>query len=299
MKIYAGSANLSLAEAVTDAMGETLSEREIFVFPDGERRVRVVGPVVDEETVIIQPTSPPVDRHYLELLFLADGLKRSGARSVTAVVPYLGYQRQDHVFRDGEAVSLDVVVRAMESAGIDRFIVFDLHSVKIAEVFQRPVRELSALAEFAKLIKDRGWDNDEAVLVSPDMGGIRRIKELSEMLDNMPYVTVVKDRDLSTGNVEAVSFDGEIKKRAIMVDDMISSGKTMVEAARLLRQNGAEEVIAMATHAIFSKEAPELLENSLISQVIVTDTVYVPKEKLFQKLGIVSVSGVIAKALKV
>jgi ribose-phosphate pyrophosphokinase len=253
--------------------------------------------MVDEDTVIVQPTSPPVDRHFVELLLLTDSLKRSGARSVTAVVPYLGYQRQDHIFRDGEAVSLEVIVQAMEGAGIDKFIVFDVHSIKIPEIFKKPVVHLSALSEFAKVITNQE-DRENTVLVSPDMGGIRRIKILSEMLADMPYVTVVKDRDLATGNVTAKSFDGAVKKRAIMVDDMISSGKTMVEAAELLLKNGAEEVIAMATHAIFSHEAPELLEKSRIASVIVSDTVFVPKEKQFPKLGIVSVSELIAQALR-
>lgn len=294
MKIYSGSANTLLADSVAKAMQLPVSPREIFVFPDGERRIRVEERVVDEDTIIVQPTSPPVDRHYMELLFLADALKRSGARSVKAIIPYLGYQRQDHVFRDGEAVSLEVVVRAMESSGIDSFVIFDAHSIKIPEIFKKPVTHLSALSEFAKVI-DRHTDT---VLVTPDMGGIRRIKILSEMLGGMSYVSVVKDRDLATGDVQAKSFDGEVKKRAIMVDDMISSGKTMVEAAELLLANGAEEVIAMATHAIFSKEAPELLEASRISSVVVSDTVFVPKEKRFSKLSIISVSEMIAEALR-
>ena len=297
MEFYSGSANIPLGEKVASAMGKSLSGREIFVFPDGERRVQIEDKVVDKDTVIVQPTSPPVDTNYMELLFLADGLKRSGARSVTAVVPYLGYQRQDHIFRDGEAVSLDVVVHAMESTGIDRFILFDLHSIKIPEVFRVPVTHLSAFPEFAKIISDMG-DENETVLVSPDMGGIRRIKQLSDKLSGMPYVTVVKDRDLDTGDVKARSFDGTIRKRAIMVDDMISSGKTMVEAAELLLANGAEEVVAMATHAIFSKEAPELLEKSKITSVIVSDTVFVPKEKQFPKLGIISISEMVAQALR-
>jgi ribose-phosphate pyrophosphokinase len=139
----------------------------------------------------------PVDQNYMELFFIIDGLIRSGAQTVTAVIPYLGYQRQDHVFRDGEAVSLDVVIRTLESVGADQVVTFDLHSIKIPEVFTIPVKHLSALPRFANKIKELG----EGILVSPDMGGLRRISKMSELLDGMDWIATVKDRDLDTGQI--------------------------------------------------------------------------------------------------
>src|SRR3712207_2497421 len=128
MKIFSGSSNKPLAKKVARALEQKLSPLEIFIFSDGERRVRVEEHIVDEQAIIVQPTSTPADQNYMELFFIADAVQRSGAKSTTAVVPYLGYQRQDHVFRDGEAVSLEVIVKTLEAVGINWLIAFDLHS---------------------------------------------------------------------------------------------------------------------------------------------------------------------------
>jgi ribose-phosphate pyrophosphokinase len=298
MKIFSGSSNKQLSKKVAKSLGQKLSPLEIFIFPDGERRVRVEEHIVDEQAIIIQPTSTPSDQNYMELFFIADAVQRSGAKSTIAVVPYLGYQRQDHIFRSGEAVSLEVIVKTLEAVGISRLIAFDLHSVKIPEVFKISVTHLSALPLFAEEIGKRGWNTPDTVLVSPDMGGIRRIKILSDLLGGMPYAAIEKERDLSTGQVEAVDIDGEVGRRAIMVDDMISSGSTMVKAAELLNSRGVEEIYVFATHAVFSDEASSLLQNSKIQDVFVTDTVYIPRDKYFPKLTVLTVSDIIAKVIR-
>ena len=298
MKIFSGSSNKPLAKKIAKSMGERLSPLEIFIFPDGERRVRVEEQIVDKQAVIIQSTSTPGDQNYMELFFIADAVQRSGAGYTAAVVPYLGYQRQDHIFRDGEAVSLEVVVKTLEAVGISRLIAFDLHSVKISEVFKIPVTHLSALPLFAEEIVRRGWNTQDTVLVSPDMGGIRRIKILSDLLGGMPFAAIDKQRDLASGRVEALGIDGEVGRRAIIVDDMISSGYTMVKAAELLREKGVEEIYVFATHGVFSAEAPRLLQDSLISEVYVTDTVYIPMDKYFSKLTVLTVADVVAKTIK-
>ncbi len=296
MKIFSGSSNKPLAEKVAKDLNADYSLLDIFVFPDGERRVRVVDRVVGENAVVFQSTSTPPDQNYMELFFILDALKRSGASNVTAVVPYLGYERQDHVFRDGEAVSLEVIIETLERVGADKFVAFDLHSIKVPELFSIPVLHLSALSLFAQKIKNIEGD---IVLVSPDMGGIRRIKELSESLGNIPYATIVKNRDLETGKIEDSQLNGEVKgKVAVIVDDMIATGDTTVDAARLLLEKGAEKVFAFATHAVFTKKAHEVLQNSQIEKIWVTDTILVPEEKRFPKLNIISVSEVIAKGLK-
>lgn len=298
MKIFSGSSNQPLAEKIATELGLSLSPREIFIFPDGERRIQIQENVVEEDIIIVQSTSTPVDQNYLELFFLIDGAKRSGARSVKVVMPYVGYQRQDHVFRDGEAVSMQVIITTLESLGIESVIACDLHTIRIPELFHVPVIHLSGLPVFAQEIKKRGWVDDDTALITPDMGGIRRIEILSELLDSMSYVTITKNRDLATGHVEAASYDGEIKKRAIIVDDMISSGGTIIKAAELLKKNGAEEIYVFVTHPVFSAEAPELLQNSLVKKVFVTDSVYVPEEKRFEKLEILSLAPLIAKELQ-
>lgn len=298
MKIVSGSANKPLAEKIASKLGLSLTPLEIFIFPDGERRVRVLENVVEEDCIIVQPTNPPVDTNYLELFLIADSLRRSGARDITVVMPYMGYQRQDHVFRDGEAVSLEVMIKALESLCANKIISFDLHSIKIPEFFHIPIIHLSALSIFADRIRKEGWNDSETVLVSPDMGGIRRIKLLSEMLGDMPYATITKNRDLATGHVEAASYEGTLKKRAIIVDDMISSGKTIVKAAELLQKNKVEEAYTFCTHPIFSAEAPKILQESMVKKVFVTDGVALSEQKLFAKLEILSIADMIAKEIQ-
>lgn len=300
MKLFSGSANKPLTEAVAKELNKPLSLIDVHVFPDGERRIRIHDNVVGKRTAVIQPASTPVDTNYMELFFIVDALKRSGAGFVTAVVPYFGYQRQDHVFRDGEAVSLEVVIKILESVGVDKLISIDMHTPRIPSLFGIPVAHLSALPVFAETIRKHHWKTEETVLVSPDMGGIGRIKRLSELLDNMPFVSIEKNRDLATGAVTVEGIeDGQIKdkKRAILVDDMISSGNTIVLGASLLRMQGIEEVIVFATHPIFSVDAPSKLQNSEITRVFVTDTVELSDDKKFPKLEILSMSPIIAQEL--
>lgn len=298
MKIFSGSSNKPLAEKTAKELDVEVSLLEISVFPDRERRIRVVNSVVDEKTVVFQPTSTPPDQNYMELFFIADALKRSGASTVTAVIPYLGYERQDHVFRDGEAVSLEVIIKTLERIGVDKLVAFDLHSVKVPELFTIPVLHLSALDLFAQKIKELGLTKN-SVLVSPDMGGIRRIKMLSESLGNMPYATVEKNRNLETGDISDSSMEGNVNgKTAIIVDDMISTGRTIVAAEKILLKNGVKKVLVFATHAVFSANATELLQNLKAEKVFVTDTIFIPKEKYFDKLEVISVSSIIAQGLR-
>lgn len=300
MKVFSGSSNPQLTKDIASVLQLPVSQLDIHIFPDGEKRVRVLESVVGERVVIVQPTVPPVDSNYMELFFIVDALKRSGAEFVTVVVTYLGYQRQDHVFRDGEAVSLEVVVKTLERIGIDAIVLCDLHSIKIPTIFSIPVTHVSALPIFAEKIKQEGWEKENAILISPDMGGIRRVKILSELLGGMAYAAIEKDRDLQSGWVSAQGFgEGNIsnQKRAIIVDDMISSGKTIVAAAEVLCAKGIEEIIVFATHAIFSEKAPQLLQNAKVEKIFVTNSVAVPKEKYFPKLEILSIADIIAREL--
>ncbi len=301
MKVFSGTANKELAERIAKELGIALSEFEIFVFPDGERRVQVRERVVEEDCIIIQPTSPPVDQNYMELFFMIDSLKRSGARKVTVVSPYLGYQRQDHVFRDGEAVSLEVIRSTLESTGLNKIVVFDLHTIKTPEIFTIDFVHLSALELFAKTIAAEHLNTSSSLLISPDMGGIRRIEILSKLLHNMPYATINKNRDLNSGKVEAnelVNFqDNASYTSALIVDDMISSGKTIVAAVDLLRTKGISNIYVFATHPVFSDEAKELLGSSHAKKIFVTDGIYVPVNKRFPTLHILSLAPLIAKEL--
>lgn len=300
MKLFSGTASTSLSQKVAQSLGISLGQVEEHVFPDGEKRIRIPEIVAGEHCFIIQSANTPVDTNYMELFFLVDALKRSGAEFVTAIVPYFGYQRQDHIFQDGEAVSLEVIIKILESIGVDSLMSFDMHSVKIPDLFTIPVTALSALPLFADEISKKLQISSNIVLVSPDKGGIARIKKVSEMLGNMDFVSLVKDRDVVTGDIVMKGIDGSLKgkKKAILIDDMLSSGKTTILAAEKLEKMGIEETYAFATHAIFSEDAPQRLQKSKIKKVIVTDTVEIPKDKEFPKLAILSVSDIIAKAIK-
>lgn len=304
MKIFSGSSNKNLAENIAAHLELTLSPVEIFVFPDGEKRVQIQDTVVDEDVILVQSTNPSVNENYMELFLLLDGLKRSGARTINLVMPYIGYQRQDHVFRDGEAVSLAVVLHILESLKVDNVIYVDPHTIKLPEFFNISNRDLSALPLFAKVIEKNDWKNADTILVSPDLGGLRRIKIMSEMLDSMPWIATVKDRDLDTGSIVINRFEGPLPvaelngKRAIIVDDMTSSGGTLIESAEFLKDHGVTEIVTFVTHPVFSSDAPQKLQKSFIDKLFVTDSVYVPDNKKFTKLEILSISDMIANELK-
>lgn len=297
MLIFSGSSNTSLARKVAKELGKNLSKLEIVTFPDKENRVRVIDKVLDQDVVVVQSTGVSPNRYYIELFFILDSLKRSGAKSITLVIPYLGYQRQDHIFRDGESVSIEVIIKIIEGLGVNSVIAFDLHSIKIPEFFSVPIVQLSALPVFAKEIEK--MKTSDLVLVSPDMGGIRRIKLLAELLDNkIPCISIEKNRDLNTGEVKSTKINGEVKKTAVIIDDVISTGKTLISAANLLKKYGAKEIYVMATHGIFADDASVALESSIIKKIIVSDTIEVHSNRRFNKLQVISVSPLITQELR-
>jgi ribose-phosphate pyrophosphokinase len=295
MKIFCGTSSKFLAQKIAENLGVQLSNLEIFKFPDGEERIRILDKVLGEDVFVVQSTSTPVNENYMELFLIVDALRRSGAKSIKAIIPYLGYQRQDHMFREGEAVSLEVVATLLKWGGVDEVISFDLHSIKTPEIFEIKLTHLSALPIFAEEIKKI---TGNTTLVSPDMGGIRRIKLLSGLLNNMPFITIEKNRDLVTGAITMDEINENVSENAIVVDDMISTGGTILTAANLLRGKGAKKIYVFATHAVFSGNAAKILNSPQIEKVFVADTVYLPEEKRFSKLEILSVSELIADDLK-
>ena len=295
MRIFAGSSSKNLARKISGKLKMDLSPVEIFVFPDGEKRIRIKNKVLGEDCVVIQSAGIPTDENYMELFIMIDALKRSGARSVKTIIPYLGYQRQDHIFREGEAVSLEVIAEILTSVGMTELFSFDFHSPKIPEIFKVPVHHLSALPLFSEKIKELGKNT---ILVAPDLGGIRRVKQVSEMLGNIPFATIEKNRDLSSGEISNSGLNGDVRgKIAVIIDDMISTGITTVDATNLLIEEGAEKVFAFATHGVFARYADKLLQKSKIEKVVVSDTIEIPPYKIFPKLEIISVAEMSAKAL--
>lgn len=299
MKVFSGSSNKPLAQKVAEKLGLKLSPLELHRFEDGELRVRVVDGDLEEDVVLIHSAGIPVDENYMELFLTLDALKRSGAATITLVAPYLGYQRQDHIFRDGEEVGFEMIAKILESLRVDKLISFDFHSIKIPEFFKIPVVHLSASELFAKKIKENyPLGSSNYVLVSPDMGGIRRIKILAE-LTGCEFATIEKNRDLATGSVQSNKINGEVEgKDAAIVDDMISTGGTIKAAVGLLRKKGVGKISVFATHPVFADDSNKLLADLPVEKVYVTDTLSIPKDKQFPKLEVISVADLIAKGLR-
>jgi ribose-phosphate pyrophosphokinase len=288
MVFYGDPDNTTLSEEVAKGLGVELYYPEIDVFADGEKRVRLAEHVVGKNVVILKSLFTPVDDNVIKLAFTVDAAKRSGGEQVVALVPYLGYSRGDHVFRSGEAVSLEVVIKILQINGVDKISFVDPHSIKIPEMFEIPATDLSALPLFATKIRQIEPDLSKITLVTPDMGGIRRIKILSELLDNANYACINKDRDKKTGDITMSGTEGDFRGTCFVVDDMIATGGTIVQAADFLQKVGINDVYLVATHPLLYGKAVPLLKESKVKGVIVMDTVDVPSEKQFDHLEIIS-----------
>lgn len=296
MKIFSNSYSKHLASKVASKIGVDVSLVEKKAFPDNEQRIRILDTVSGEEVVIIASTGSHPDEFYMELFFIIDAVRRGGASKLTLVIPYLAYQRQDHIFRDGESVSLDVIISTLERLGVDKFVTFDLHSIKIPELFSVQVSHLSALPLFAQEIKKIGLEN--SFLVSPDLGGIRRIKILSEMLSNLPIAEITKNRDLESGEISSTQISGAMGDRAFIVDDVISTGRTISASVNLLREKGVSDIYVFATHSVFSNNASEILSKSNIHKIFVTDSIEMTMDKKIENLEVLSISDLIVSEIQ-
>ena len=206
MILFGDDQNTSLSEGLAADISTPLKYPEIFVFPDGERRIRITEDVVDQEVVFVKTASVTdnVDSFIIETAFLIDALKRSGAKNVTGIIPYLPYSRADHIFRSGEAVPLEVIIHLLERSGLSRILFVDPHTIKMPEMFSIDVSNLSALSLFAEKIKEIGFHPEDSVIVSPDMGGLRRMEQLSDMVGGLPFTSIEKDRDYATGDIKEI-----------------------------------------------------------------------------------------------
>lgn len=295
MLLFGDELNKSLSEGISRVLSTPLFYPDITVFPDGERRVRLLEDVVDKDVIFIKTSSvtPNVDSFIIETAFLTDAFKRSGAKSVTGIIPYLPYCRADHVFRSGEAVPLEVVINMLESSGLSKIIFVDPHTIKMPEMFTIDTLNLSALPIFAEKIREIGCNVHDCVIVSPDMGGLRRMEQLSKMLGGLPFTSIEKDRDYETGDIKASGIHGEVKKNCFIVDDIISSGRTIVQAVDKLLELGAEKIYIFATHPVFSEQASQILENSKAERIFITDSIPVAEDKKFHRLEVLSLASLL------
>jgi len=293
--LFSGSSNQPLGREVAKLLNITLGKAELTRFIDNECRVYVKEKVEDKKVFVLESLSEVADQHLVELCLLATAMKDLGASSVSAVIPWLGYSKQDRAFRKGEAVSAQLVAKIIEVAGIDRVITCELHSKKVLPYFRIPVVELSTQKLLGRAIQKNSYKS--AVVVSPDKGGASR-SEMFAAYIGIPIVHLSKTRNLASGEVTVTAISDSVDgKNCIIFDDIINSGATAIRTSEYLKKHGAGNIFFLATHGVLAGDAAQKLSRSSIDQVVLTDTIAIPKEKRFNKLQIVSIASLLADVI--
>ncbi len=298
LMLVSGRAYPELAEEVAALLGVALVPTEIREFPDGEVYCRVAESVRGCDVFVIQSHGYPVNGWIMEQLILLDSLKRASAKRISAVVPYYGYSRQDKKSRGREPISARLMADLYKTAGATRLMSVDLHAAQIQGFFDGPVDHLFAMPIFCDYIIDK-YDTSEFTVVTPDAGRIRVADNWSDRL-SAPLAIIHKRRDPAQANVVHVNeVVGRVRGRTcLLVDDMIGTGGTLVQASEALFDNGAAKVIVCATHPVLSGPAVDQLKNSRISEVVVMNTLPVPAEKRFDTLTVLSIAPLLARAIR-
>lgn len=295
LKVFSGSANPGLAEEISEHLGLPLGEMETYRFADGEVSVRIVESVRGADVFVIQPMSPPVNEHLVELLVILDALRRASAGRVTAVIPYLGYARQDRKTRPREPITSKLVANLLTASGADRILAVDLHTGQIWGFFDIPLDHLPSRMLLAAYFREKKLKN--VVVVSPDIGGTGRAREFAAEL-GAPIAIIDKRRDRPNQVKEITHVIGKVYRRtAILVDDIVDTAGTLVAAASALIGRGVEEVYACCSHPILSGPAIDRLAASPIRELVVTNTVPVSVSKRIDKVRIVSIAPMLAEAI--
>ncbi|MBP6103246.1 MAG: ribose-phosphate pyrophosphokinase [Leptotrichiaceae bacterium] len=297
IKVYAGPSSQDLARRIVKYLRMDLSSVDVVKFADGETFIKTNESVRGSRVFVVQSTSKPVNENIMDLLIFIDSLKRASAEEIIVVIPYYGYARQDRKASPREPITSKLVANLLTTAGATRVVTMDLHARQIQGFFDIPVDHIEALPVLAKYLIKNKFDDGNTVVVSPDVGGVKRARGLANWL-HAPLAIIDKRR--AKANVsEVMNLIGDVKgKRAILIDDMIDTAGTICNAAVALKEAGATEVYACATHAVFSEPAVDRLKESPFSEVIVTDSIELPEDKKFDKLTILSTSKMFAEIIK-
>lgn len=303
VKIFSGSAHKQFTENICLNLGIPLSASKLFRFSDGEIGVSIEESVRGADVYVVQPTCEPANEHLVELLIIVDALKRASAYRINLVIPYFGYARQDRKTRSREPITAKLIANLLEKAGADRVISADLHAGQIQGFFDIPVDHLTGgplLASYFRRTLKKEVDASLVSVVSPDIGGVVRARKFAEQIGNADLAIVDKRRSHVIANTcEVMEIIGNIEGRtAILVDDIIDTAGTMVKAAEALVKRGAKEVYACATHGVLSGPAIERLKDSVIKDLVVTDTIPLSDEKKFDKITVLPISPLFAEALR-
>ena len=297
--IFTGTAIPELAEEVSKILKIDIAPADVGYFSDGELNVQIQENVRGHDTFIIQSTCSPTNKNVMEIMLIADALKRSSASKITAIVPYFGYARQDRRVRSARVpISAKVVADMFASVGIDRVLTIDLHSETIQGFFDMPADNVYATKFMVDDIKDNN-ERDEVVVVSPDVGGVVRARALAKLLDDTD-LAIIDKRRAAANQSEVMNIIGDIQgKVCIVPDDIIDTAGTLCNAANALKENGAKAVKAYITHPVLSGPAIERLENSSIDELIVTNSIpLTPDAKKCSKIRVISLANIIAECIK-
>lgn len=295
LRVISGTANIPLAEEIARHLKVKLTPIDIHKFADGEIYARILESVRGSDVYVVQPTSPDANLNLMELLIIIDALKRSSPQRITAVMPYYGYSRQDRKAKAREPITAKLVAKMIEAAGADRVMTFELHVDQVQGFFDIPSDNLDLRPLYAEWLISKKFK--DLVIVASDVGGAKRARSIAEVV-HAPIAIIDKRRD-EERIVKAEHVIGEVKnKTAVLVDDIIDTAGTITEAAEILKKEGAKEIYVLATHPVLSSPAIKRLQGSEIKEIIVTNTIELPKEKRIGKIRIISIAPLLAETIK-
>ena len=295
VKIFCGNANPALAREIAQELEVPFGNCQVGTFCDGEIAVNIDETVRGADVFVIQPTHPPVNDNLMELLILIDALKRASAGRITAVLPYYGYARQDRKAKARDPITAKLVANLITEAGADRLLTMDLHAAQIQGYFDIPVDHLLGVPILVKYFKDKNLD--DVIIVSPDLGSVTRARNFANHLD--APIAIIDKRRPKANVSEVMNIIGDIKdKNVILIDDMIDTAGTITQGANALKEFGAKEVYACCTHPLLSGPAIDRIKDSVIRELVVTNTITLTQDKKCDKLKVISVAPLIAEAIQ-
>ncbi|MEW6213833.1 MAG: ribose-phosphate pyrophosphokinase [Nitrospirota bacterium] len=297
IKFFTGNAHEELAQDVADYLDISVGDATVTTFSDSEIMVRINENVRGADVFVLQPTCMPVNHNIMELLLMVDALKRASARRITAVIPYYGYARQDRKVQPRVPISAKLVADLITAAGTNRVLTVDLHAAQIQGFFNIPVDNLYSSPVLLDYVR-KTYNLENLVIVSPDAGGVERARAFAKRLQSS--IAIVDKRREAINVSQVMNVIGEVEKKdTLILDDMIDTGGTTTQAAAALKEKGAKQVVAACTHAVLSGSAIEMVNNSAIEELIVTDTIPLnSKKEQCRKLTVLSIAPLIGEAIR-
>ncbi len=292
LSVFAGNAHKQLAEDICNHLGIPLGDALVTRFSDGEIRVKINENVRGKDVFVVQPTCPPTNDNLMELLIMIDALKRASAKRITAVMPYYGYARQDRKDQPRVPITAKLVANLLTVAGADRVLTMDLHAGQIQGFFDIPVDNLYAINVFISFLKE--MDIPDLTIVSPDVGGIKMARAYAKKMG--AGLAIVDKRRVDADKAEAMNILGEVKGRnLVIIDDIIATGGSLIEAAAALKKAGAKDIYAMITHGVLAGDAVKRLARSEIKRLFISDSIpHTPEDRI----EVISVAPLFAEAIK-